>query len=116
MGISALSEELDKLHASLKKPIIVSEFGGDGFIGEHSEPMEMFTEEYQAKLLYDTCRMLDEKPYVAGRLIWCFADFKVSQVANRVRENHKGIFTRDRSPKLAARAIRSLWKQKPLFE
>ena len=104
------------MHQQLKKPIIVSEFGGDGFVGEHSEPPEMFTEEYQAKLLQETIKMLDGKSYVAGKLIWCFADFKVSQVANRVRENHKGIFTRDRCPKLAARAVRALWKKLPLFE
>ena len=115
-GIASLSEELDRLHQQLKKPIIVSEFGGDGFVGEHSEPPEMFTEEYQAKLLQETIKMLDGKSYVAGKLIWCFADFKVSQVANRVRENHKGIFTRDRCPKLAARAVRALWKKLPLFE
>ncbi|MDY7010434.1 MAG: glycoside hydrolase family 2 TIM barrel-domain containing protein [Planctomycetota bacterium] len=115
-GVAKLAEDIEDMHRKLNKPIIVSEFGADGFVGEHSVVPEMHTEEYQAQLLHETIKMLQDNPLVAGQFLWVFADFKVTQSPGRIRNNHKGIFTRDRSPKLAARIVRSLWKKLPLFK
>jgi len=45
--------------------------------------------------------------------IW---DFATSQSLLRVQGNKKGIFTRDRKPKLAAHYFRERWHQIPDFE
>jgi len=43
--------------------------------------------------------------------VWAFADFKTDQNASRpAGTNFKGVFTRDRRPKLAAHRIKELWK------
>jgi beta-glucuronidase len=47
---------------------------------------------------------------VIGAHVWNFADFKTSQNILRAGGlNHKGVFTRDRRPKLAAHTLRRRW-------
>ena len=62
--------------------------------------------------LNENCRAFDEAEYVIGEHVWNFADFKTKQGVNRVRGNRKGVFTKDRQPKLAAHFLRSRWKNK----
>ena len=58
-------------------------------------------------------RILDvaaERPFVAGMQMGNFADFKTGQGTSRAGNmNFKGVFTRDRRPKLAAHFLRSRW-------
>jgi len=91
------------------KPVIISEFGADTIPGLHSEYNLMWSEEFQVEMLRRVLAVADEYPYVAGAHIWNFADFKVGQHTTRVTLNWKGLFTRERHPKLAAREIRKLW-------
>ena len=42
-----------------------------------------------------------------GEHIWNFADFMTKQEPRRVAGNKKGIFTRERQPKLAAHVLRA---------
>lgn len=45
--------------------------------------------------------------------VWNFADFKTGQGVLRAGSmNLKGVFTRDRRPKLAAHALRKHWVEK----
>lgn len=54
--------------------------------------------------------LADKKPYVIGMHIWNFADFKTGQAVLRMGGlNHKGVFTRDRQPKMAAHMLRKRW-------
>lgn len=46
----------------------------------------------------------------AGEPLWNFADFATVQGSMRVDGNNKGIFTRERHPKMAAHYMRSRWK------
>jgi beta-glucuronidase len=41
--------------------------------------------------------------------VWNFADFKVGQHTGRIILNWKGVFTRERHPKMAAHEIRRRW-------
>jgi beta-glucuronidase len=112
MAVASLSAELDSLYERFRKPIILSEFGADAIPGQHAQPPEMFSEEYQAELLERHIEMLHQKSYVVGEHIWNFCDFKTSQGITRMGGfNYKGIFTRDRRPKLAAHRVRELWKR-----
>jgi beta-glucuronidase len=113
-ALAKLSAELDELHQRFPKPLILAEFGADAIPGVHAQPPEMFSEEYQAELLAGYVRLLNEKPFVAGQHIWNLCDFKTGQAVHRMGGyNYKGVFTRDRRPKLAAHRLRALWAQAP---
>jgi beta-glucuronidase len=105
-----LGPELDALHTRLGKPIMLTEFGADTLAGVHAEPPEMWSEEYQAALLgqvLDTCAA---RPFVVGTQFWVLCDFKTAQAVGRAGGlNLKGVFTRDRRPKMAAHALRQRW-------
>ena len=71
----------------------------------------MFSEEYQVELLKSYIEVLNEKPFVVGQHIWNLCDFKTSQEVIRMGSmNYKGVFTRDRRPKMAAHLLHRLWK------
>jgi beta-glucuronidase len=107
---TTLSNELDAIHEKQRKPIIVSEFGADAMAGLHSDPPELFTEEYQAALLRAYIDVIRSKDFTVGEHIWNLADFKTPQTHTRTVLNRKGLFTRDRQPKLAAHVIRQIWQ------
>lgn len=114
LGVQNLAHELDVIHRQFGCPIILSEFGADTIPGHHAEPPEMFSEEYQAEFLSQYITMLNTKPYVVGQHIWNLCDFKTAQAVFRMGSyNYKGVFTRDRRPKLAAHRVRQLWTKKP---
>ncbi len=110
-----LSEELEAMHAQFHKPLILAEFGVDTLPGCHALPPEMFSEEFQVEMLTRYIKVLRSKPFVVGEHIWNMCDFKTPQDVRRMGGmNHKGVFTRDRRPKLAAHRLRELWRgQKP---
>ena len=111
-GAEFLAQELDGLHDQLGKPIIITEFGADTIAGTHSDPPEMWTEEYQVEFLRAYLDVAAERPYVAGLHVWNFADFKTGQGTRRAAGlNMKGVFTRDRRPKMAAHLLRERWTQ-----
>ena len=110
-ALPLLSEELDALHARFQKPLIVTEFGADTIPGHHAQPPEMFSEEFQAEMLSRYIELFKTKPYIVGEHIWNLCDFKTGQSPIRMGGlNLKGIFTRDRRPKLAAHRIRKMWQ------
>lgn len=109
-GCAVLSAELDVLHERFPKPLLLTEFGADAVSGWHAQPPEMFSEEYQAEMLTRYIEVLNSKPYVVGQHVWNLCDFKTAQAVHRVGAvNLKGVFTRDRRPKLAAHRLRELW-------
>ncbi|MCZ2099425.1 MAG: beta-galactosidase, partial [Anaerolineae bacterium] len=110
LGIERLSLEIDLIHERYPGPFILSEFGADTIPGHHADPPEMFSEEFQAEFLSAYIAMLDSKPFVVGQHIWNLCDFKTSQGVIRMGGyNYKGVFTRDRRPKLAAHRLRAIW-------
>jgi beta-glucuronidase len=112
-GLRQLADELDAIHQKYDKPIMLTEFGADAVAGMHAQPPEMFSEEYQADLIVRTIGLLRLKPYLIGEHVWNMCDFKTSQGVGRVGAlNHKGVFTRDRRPKLAAHRLHELWTVK----
>lgn len=108
-AIEMLSDEMDYIYSHYQKPILITEFGADTMPGYHSTSDQMFTEEFQSKLIELYIKLIESKSYTVGEQIWNFADFRTPQHFRRVVLNLKGIFTRDRSPKLAAFNIKKLW-------
>jgi beta-glucuronidase len=109
-GCALLSAELDALHEQYPKPLLLTEFGADTIPGWHAQPPEMFSEEYQAEMLTRYIEVANSKHYVVGQHVWNLCDFKTGQAVHRMGGmNLKGVFTRDRRPKLAAHRLRELW-------
>jgi beta-glucuronidase len=107
-----LTSELDALHERFGKPIVIAEFGTDTLPGAHQTAAEMWTEEYQVEFLRRYLDVADKRPFVAGMHVWNFADFKTGQGTSRAGGmNFKGVFTRDRRPKMAAHFLRSRWRK-----
>lgn len=105
-----LENELDQVWQRFHKPIIVTEFGADTIAGYHGKPDVMWTEEYQAQYIRFHLEAAEAREFVAGMQVWNFADFAAVQSVMRVGGlNHKGIFTRIRTPKLAAQVLREFW-------
>jgi beta-glucuronidase len=112
-AVAELARELDALHAATGKPVIITEFGADAIAGSHSEPPQMWTEEYQAAIIRAYLDLAAARPWIAGTHVWNFADFKTGQATHRAMSmNFKGVFTRDRQPKMAARFLRERWTRK----
>lgn len=118
--LDAAAETLEREMRALRrqhgaKPVIVTEFGADAMAGVHADPPEMWSEDYQAALIARYLDVLGRLPFVAGTHPWAFADFRTSQNIMRVGSlNLKGVFTRDRRPKLAARVLRERWAGRPV--
>jgi hypothetical protein len=113
-GVKMLEQELDGLHTSLHKPVVITEFGADTVAGMHGQPPRMFTEEYQVEFLRGYLDVAARKPFVVGLHVWNFADFQTTQSPMRVGGmNLKGVFTRERQPKMAAHFLRERWTTSP---
>lgn len=104
-----LERNLRDWHRRYRKPIIVAEYGADTIAGLHSTPPLMFSEEFQAEFLERYHEVFDLLDFVVGEHVWNFADFGTKEGVSRVMGNRKGIFTRQRQPKMAAHVLRKRW-------
>ncbi|XP_063226156.1 beta-glucuronidase-like [Bacillus rossius redtenbacheri] len=96
-------------HAKHRKPLMVSEYGGDSMVGLHLLPSAIWSEDYQAELLRAQFAGFDDaraEGLFAGEMIWNFADFMTDQRVKRIDGNRKGVFSRNRQPKQAAFTLR----------
>ena len=105
----AFNIELD-FWEKIDKPLILSEYGADTVNGLHGVVPEMFTEEFQVEYYEAIHECLDARAFVAGEFPWNFADFNTQQGPMRSGGNRKGLFTRDRKPKMAAHYFRKRWQ------
>jgi beta-glucuronidase len=112
-AMKLLGMELDALHKKFNKPVFITEFGADTYPGMHAVEPEMFTEEFQTQFIKAYLDVADAKDYMVGMHVWAFSDFKTGQGIIRFGGmNYKGVFTRDRKPKMAAHYLRSRWSKK----
>ncbi|KAL0102246.1 hypothetical protein PUN28_018647 [Cardiocondyla obscurior] len=101
--------EAEAWHRKYNKPVLMSEYGADTMPGLHELPEYVWSEEYQKELFSRHFKAFDQlrhKGFFIGEFIWNFADFRTAQTYTRVGGNKKGIFTRERQPKMAAHYVR----------
>ncbi|WP_379155787.1 glycoside hydrolase family 2 protein [Paenibacillus sp. sgz5001063] len=97
-------------NGGLGKPMIMSEFGADGYYGLR-DPLEVRgTEERQALIIEQNLAAYVGKPYLSGMLIWQFSDCRVTEgtdwlITRAGTQNSKGIVDRYRRPKLAYKTV-----------
>ncbi len=104
-----LSPRIESFREHFKKPILISEFGADALPGLHDEYDLMWTEEYQCRMVDHVIKTAEKYSHCIGVHVWNFADFKVGQHTGRIVLNWKGVFTRDRHPKMVAHELKRRW-------
>ncbi|HBH5793024.1 TPA: beta-glucuronidase, partial [Enterococcus faecium] len=105
-----LKKELDGwMERCPDTPIMFTEYGADTVAGLHDTVPTMFTEEYQVGYYEANHEVIDKCDNFVGEQVWNFADFETSQGILRVQGNKKGIFTRDRKPKMIAHYLKKRW-------
>lgn len=92
------------------KPVIMTEYGADAIPGLHQMSGAPWSEEFQVELLRAYHEVMDECEAVVGEQVWNYADFATAPGTMRVGGNRKGVFTRDREPKMAAYFLRQRWR------
>lgn len=97
------------------KPIVMTEYGADTIPGLHAIDDIPYTEEYQVAYYEMNHEVFDSIENLAGEQLWNFADFETWTGIIRIQGNHKGIFTRNREPKMVARVLKERWEAIPNF-
>jgi beta-glucuronidase len=105
-----LQDELERFEKRFQRPLLILEYGADTVAGLHATHDVPWSEEYQADFLEMYHRVFDRVESVQGEQVWNFADFSTGPGIFRVDGNKKGVFTRDRKPKMAAHILRKRWK------
>lgn len=105
-----LKKDLVAYHQRFGKPIMLTEFGADTIAGLHTLPAQVFSEEFQQEFIKTYVETISELPFIIGEHVWNFADFMTKPGLTRVNGNKKGVFTRDRQPKMVAHYLRDHWK------
>lgn len=99
---------LDHIHGKLpQKPLLVTEFGAEGILGQRNLAMHPWTEDYQAELICRHIREIQSRPWMAGFILWLFIDYECASIGIR-GINAKGLVDEFRRPKLAFNAVRHL--------
>ncbi|WP_199613663.1 glycoside hydrolase family 2 protein [Paenibacillus alkalitolerans] len=98
----------------LGKPMIMSEFGADGYYGLRDPARFKGTEERQADIIRRNIVAYQARPFISGMLIWQFCDCKVTEgngwlLSRAGTQNSKGIVDRYRRPKLSYDTVKSLF-------
>ncbi|KAA8829943.1 beta-glucuronidase [Bifidobacterium tissieri] len=107
-------EELELWHElEPNKPFLFTEYGGDTMAGVHKLPSVMWSEEYQVENLTEMATLFDAFDWIVGEQAWNLNDFQTTEGIMRVNGNKKGLFTRDRQPKMAAYYLRDRWTAMP---
>jgi beta-glucuronidase len=114
IDLKVLEEKLDELKSLHKKPMLMTEFGGDSIPGYIAESRNLWSEDYHAELLKATFTVLEKHPEIRGTFPFCFTDYRdPSKHVNGYWDymNYKGVVSYDRRPKKAFYALKSLYRK-----
>ena len=95
----------------MHKPMIMSEFGADGYYGLRDPSRVKGTEERQCDILERNLEAYTSSSTLSGMFIWQFCDCRVTEgtgwlLARAGTQNSKGVVDRYRRPKLAYSTIK----------
>ena len=108
---SQLKHSIESYLEKSNKPLMLTEFGADTIAGLHTLPAQAFSEEFQVEFVEAYLKVANQTPGVVGTHIWNFADFQTKQGLTRFNGNKKGVFTRNRQPKMVAHVLRKQFKE-----
>lgn len=97
------------------KPIIFSEFGADALLGYRADPLERWSEDYQALLYENTLEMALRIPNIAGTSPWILKDFRSPRRFHGTYQeywNRKGLIDPAGNRKLAFEVVRDWYAER----
>ncbi|MDQ0886802.1 beta-glucuronidase [Paenibacillus sp. V4I9] len=99
------------------KPMIMSEFGADGFYGHRSPARVKGSEERQSDIIEQNLAAYTSRPFLSGMFIWQFCDCRVVEalgwlMTRSCTKNSKGIVDEYRRPKLAYSVVQKHYKNR----
>lgn len=96
------------------KPVIISETGVEALYGWRDAHGDFFTEEFQAEYLRRVCELAARHARCSGIALWHFSDARTYgggwSLGKPRTFNNKGTFDEYRRPKLAAAAVRKVFR------
>jgi len=86
------------------RPVVISETGADGVIGEKGPKKGLFSEDYMAEVYRKQIATLRGLDYIKGMSPWILYDFRVERRQNIFQDgyNHKGLIAADKKTKKKA--------------
>ncbi len=86
------------------KPVVISETGADGYIGEGKLEKGFFSENYMAEVYRKQIATLRQREFVKGISPWILYDFRVERRQNMFQQgwNRKGLIASDKKTKKTA--------------
>ncbi|QIL76882.1 glycoside hydrolase family 2 protein [Hymenobacter sp. HDW8] len=97
-----------------KKPVIISEFGGDALAGYHGDANTRWSEEYQEALYVNQLKMLGGISGLRGMTPWILADFRATRRQHPVYQNgfnRKGLISSTGVKKKAFYVLQEYYRQ-----
>ncbi|MFN3129862.1 glycoside hydrolase family 2 protein [Roseibium sp.] len=86
------------------RPVVISETGADGVVGDKGPKIGLFSEDYMAEVYTKQIATLRRLAYVKGMSPWILYDFRVERRQNIFQNgyNHKGLIAADKKTKKKA--------------
>ena len=86
------------------RPVVISETGADGVIGDKGPERGLFSEAYMAEVYIKQIATLRKLDYIKGMSPWILYDFRVERRQNIFQNgyNHKGLIAADKKTKKKA--------------
>lgn len=100
-------------NSAIGKPVIITETGADAVCGQHSDTLEMYSEEYQAEVYRRQFEILLQFPYLRGVTPWVLYDYASMRRMSCLQKgyNLKGIISADRKHhKLAYGVVKRVYE------
>ena len=99
-------QEMEKftIVTPFNKPLVISEFGAGAKQGMRGGPLDVWTEDYQARVYRQQLKMLANSPALRGLSPWILKDFRAPYRLNTKIQNYwnrKGLISETGQKKLA---------------
>lgn len=95
------------------KPLVISEFGAGALQGKRGGPLDVWTEDYQARVYRQQLKMLANSPALRGMSPWILKDFRAPYRLNTEFQdywNRKGLLSETGREKLAFRLMSDYYR------
>jgi len=116
-------QEMEKftIVTAFNKPLVISEFGAGAKQGKHGGPLEIWSEEYQARVYQQQLKMLRNSPALRGLSPWVLKDFRAPYRLNTDTQdywNRKGLLSETGEEKMVFKELSDYYKalQQPRLE
>lgn len=100
---------------TFSKPLVISEFGAGAKQGKRGGPLDVWSEDYQARVYQQQLKMLENSPALRGISPWILKDFRAPYRLNTVTQdywNRKGLLSETGQEKLAFKVLSDYYLQK----